>query len=103
MNAPVDIGVGCAGLIGDCINHRIWLLRTRGIVQIDQRLAVHLTRQDRKFCPNGVYVQRPAHDSANQLLASSRKISFRSPAVSTASAMKASVNRARAVRSGMPR
>ena len=58
MNAAMNIGVVRLVVPGDGIDHSTRLLRGRGIVQIDQRLAVHLLEQDRKIRPDLLRVVR---------------------------------------------
>ena len=103
MNAPMDIRIGRARLVRDPVDDGVRLLRAGRIVQIDQRLAVDLPRQDRKFCPDGTNVERPAHALASHVSASPRSTSSSAPASSRASATKACVSKARAVFSGIPR
>ena len=49
MHAAMNIGVVALVVAGDRVDHRLRLLRGRGVVQIDQRLAVHLLPQDREI------------------------------------------------------
>ena len=49
MQPAVHIGKAMAHLTRERVNHSLRLLRRRGIVQIGQRFAVYLTREDRKL------------------------------------------------------
>jgi len=42
MNAPMHIRIRRPALVRDSIDHRIRLLCARGIIEVDQRLAIHL-------------------------------------------------------------
>ena len=54
MQSPVDVGIFVFIGVRDRIDHRVRLLGRSAIVQIDERLAVHLTVQDRKVGANGL-------------------------------------------------
>ena len=56
MQTAVNIGVLFAIGPADRVDHDLWLLRTRPVIEIDQRLSIHFTRQDRKIRANGVHV-----------------------------------------------
>ncbi|MNN38449.1 hypothetical protein D3C81_1524460 [compost metagenome] len=101
MQAPVDVGVAALHRRDQGVDHRTRLLRRGGVVQIDQRLAVHLSRQDRELRPRGVGIKNShrravSHARTTSLAASS---SMRS----TTSNRKAWTSRARASSAGMPR
>ena len=49
MQAPMHVGVFVAIGLRDRVDHNLGLLRAGPVVQIDQRLAIHLARQDRKI------------------------------------------------------
>src|SRR2546427_6173447 len=72
MNAAMNIGVVRLVVPGDGIDHSTRLLRGRGIVQIDQRLAVHLLVQDRKIRPDLLRVvraqRRPSRGDVEDLM-----------------------------------
>ena len=57
VQAAVDIGIATLHRRRQGVDHRARLLRRGGRVQIDQRLAVHLPRQDRELGPDGVDVE----------------------------------------------
>ena len=58
VQAAVHVGVGAAHRAGHRFDHRFRLLRAGGVVEIDQRPAVHLARQDRKLRAHGVDIER---------------------------------------------
>ena len=56
----MDIGIFLRLALHDGVEHRLGLLRRGGIVEIDQRLAIDLARQDRKVAADGLdIVGRP--------------------------------------------
>ena len=59
MQTAVNVGVFLRIDVLDRVEHRPGLLRRRGIVQIDQRLAVDLARQDREILADLERVDRP--------------------------------------------
>ena len=70
VQAPVNVGIFHRIGLRDRVDHHLRLLRRGAVVQIDQRLAVHLPRQDRKIArgwPCTSYMrQRPRSTSRQQ-------------------------------------
>ena len=52
MQPAMHVGVFALVGLGHAVEHRIRLLRRRGVVEIDQRLAIDLQRQRRKILPH---------------------------------------------------
>ncbi|MNX93246.1 hypothetical protein D3C86_1254230 [compost metagenome] len=106
VQTPVDVGVAALHRRDQGVDHRTRFLRRGGVVQIDQRLAVHLSRQDRELRPRGVGI-KGSHRHAFQSLAVShaRTTSFAASSSmrSMTSNRKAWTSRARASSAGMPR
>ena len=51
MHAAVDVGILFLVVPHHRIDHRLGLLARRGVVEIDQRLAVHALPEERKMVP----------------------------------------------------
>jgi hypothetical protein len=49
MQAAMDVGIFAGIGMADGVDHHLRLLCRGAIVEIDQRLAVHLLRQDREI------------------------------------------------------
>ena len=49
VDSPVDVRVVALVVVHERLNHRARLLRGGGVVEVDQRLAVHLSLQDGKI------------------------------------------------------
>ena len=58
MHTAMDVGVLFDVVVHERIEHRLRLLRRRGVVEIDERLAVDALPQDREIPPNGCHIQR---------------------------------------------
>ncbi len=58
MNAAMHVGVIVFVIVPKRLDHRPRLLRRRGIVEIDERLAVHLLMQDRKIGADAFDIER---------------------------------------------
>jgi len=56
MNPPVHIGVHCGIHLRDLIHHATRFLRCGGIVEVYQRLSVHLPGKDGKIAPYPGYI-----------------------------------------------
>ena len=101
VQAAVDVGVAALHRRHQGVDYRARLLRRGRVVQIDQRFAVHLPRQDRELRPHGVGIEG-VH---NRAVSHSRATSL-APSCSIrsmTSIRKACVSRARASSAGMPR
>ena len=105
MQPPMHIGIGMAHLVRKTINDGLRLLSRRRAVEINKRLAIHISRQNRKFGSNGVDIELTGHSrSVSHAPASSIRISPSASGMSSsASPMNARVSSARACVSGMPR
>ena len=57
MHAPVDIGVVHQVEMRERLNDAFRLLARRRVVKIDERLAMHLLRENRKLLPNGAHIE----------------------------------------------
>ncbi len=64
MQAPVHVGIGGAHLVRHRIDHGVRLLGAGGIVEIDERMPVHLPGQDRELGADGRKVELTQHGSA---------------------------------------
>ena len=58
VQAAVDVGVFVANRRGHRVDHRLRLLRRGAVVEIDERTAVHLAREDREVAANQLDVVR---------------------------------------------
>ncbi len=54
VQATMDVGVAGLHHVRHCIDHGPWLLRRGSAVEIDERLAIDLLRQDREIAPHGL-------------------------------------------------
>src|SRR5215813_11801879 len=52
ISTPVDIGIFFRVIALQGLNHHLRLLAGGGIIQVDQRLAVHLSLKNREVLPN---------------------------------------------------
>ena len=52
VGTPVDVGILFRIIAMHCINHHLRLLARGGVVQVDQRFAMHLPLQDREVFTN---------------------------------------------------
>ncbi len=106
MHVGVLVAIGAA----DGVDHLLGLLRRRRAVEIDQRLAVDLARQDREVGADFLDVERKR---LGHLLVHTARLAVRRPPntsrtassviSATASARKPSTNNARAVSGSIPR
>jgi len=115
VHAAMDVGVAALHEAGHRVDDSLRLLRRGGVVEIDQRAAIDLTPKDRKIGadPGDVEGRRAPEDRIHDAASSAcrrartkaRMASAPGPAGkrSSASSRKASVSRARACASGMPR
>ena len=67
MQAPMDVGIFLAIGALHGVQHRLGLLRRGGVVQIDQRLAIDLARQDREILADFRDVERGCHRAVSLL------------------------------------
>ena len=64
VQAAVNVGIACLHGVDHGVDHRARLLGRGGRVEIDERLAIDLLRQDRKLRPDGfdvVWLHRSVH------------------------------------------
>ncbi len=57
VDGTMHVGVVRLIVMANRLDDRAWLLRRCGVVEVDQRLAVHLLLQDRKVRPNALHVK----------------------------------------------
>ena len=113
VQAAMHVGVFCGVGLLQPIEHRLRLLRRGGVVEIDQRLAIDLHRQDRKILADagdvvGAVADRRmhGHPRASSHVGAASISASRRPScsiASTASPTKAWISSASASFSGMPR
>src|SRR5207245_2186390 len=65
MDAAVNVGVDLRVVAGEGLDHRLRLLRGRGVVEIDERLAVHLLAEDGKIAPHLLDVESTDRSARN--------------------------------------
>ena len=114
MQAAMHVGVFRRIGLLDAVEHRLRLLRRRGVVEIDQRLAIDLHGEDREILADaidvvGAVADRRMHRQLPRFLSHATTCSIsasRNPACSMpsiASPTKACTSSASASISGMPR
>src|SRR5206468_9437830 len=64
MDGAVDVSVVVLVVVDERIDHLPRLLRSRSVVQIDKRLAIHLPLQDREILAYALNVERHAAASS---------------------------------------
>jgi hypothetical protein len=70
MQSAMHIGVFGGVGVRDAFQHRAWLLRRGGVVEIDERLAVDLHGEDGKILANALDVVGPVLDRRMHVLSS---------------------------------
>src|SRR5579863_6695414 len=105
MQAAMHIGIFVIGRLDHAVDDLAWLLRRSSIIEIDERLAIDLRRQDREILAEAhdierrfgnMLVHRPAPRVASQAAISARNFATNASfGISSASAPpKASSNSA---------
>ena len=61
MHASMDVGIVLTIEIGNRVNDHVRLLSRGGIVEIDERLSVHLSTEDREVRTHACHVQASGH------------------------------------------
>ena len=64
----MHIGVVVLVVVPERIDHRPRLLRRRGVIEIDQRLAVHLLVEDREVLADRIPIEGAARDFVHSLI-----------------------------------
>ena len=61
MDASVDVGVVVPVVTDESVDDRLWLLRSRSIVQIDEGLPVDLLPEGREVSSNGDWIETSSY------------------------------------------
>src|SRR5262249_55228556 len=58
VDAAMNIGVVCLVITDQCVDDNLRLLRTGGVVEVDEQLAVDFLAQDWKILTDALYIKR---------------------------------------------